>query len=158
MPIRDNTFSEETTNFYKSHFPFVIPSETFATNDLKKMLFINYSIPEESVKINQIFGAEEFLNFTVTIRNVTINIPLEIQIIPSNFFNISVNNLFTLVPGAPITLEVTGNNSYINSQVQPLIQAHFKILAKNLSNEVAYIPTNLASVPQITFPSQIVIQ
>lgn len=158
MAIRANTFNTTSTQFFSSFSPFVAPAGTFATSDIKKMIFVNYIIPTQPVRINQTFGAETVLNFTVIIRNVTINVPLEIEISHSNLFNISGSKLFNLPSRGTANIQVTGNNLVINAQVQSLIQAHFKISAKNLSNEVAYISTDLASAPQTRFSNQIVIQ
>lgn len=158
MAIIQNTFNTTDTQFYSSHSPFTIPAGTSATSDLKNMVIINYIVPPRPIKVNQIFGAETFLNFTVFIRNVTVNVPLQVEISHSKFFNISTNKNINLSPRDTINIDVTGDNLYINSQGQSFISTNFSILVKNLSNDIAYISPELAATSRIAFPEQITIQ
>jgi hypothetical protein len=147
MAVVNNKFTR-TTDFFKSHLPFQSPTGTFPTNKLSDMVFINYVVPSEPIKINQIYGANLPFEFIIVIENKTTNISLEFELIYEKHFKISTPNKFVIVPRTQQDVPVSVDNSYINTlSTTPINKTNFKILVKNLSSELAYIPIEVTRSP-----------
>jgi hypothetical protein len=157
MAVITNRFTS-TTNFFKSHLPFQAPIGTSPTNKLSDMVFINYIVPSEPIKINQIYGTEFPFEFIVVIENKTINISLEFELIYEKHFNISTSKKFVIAPQAQRNISVTVDNSYINTlSTTPINKTNFKVLVKNLSSELAYVPFEDTRLPRKSFDSEITV-
>lgn len=153
MGIVTNTLNATNTPFFKSHVPYNIPQGTSTSYQLSDLIFINYAIPNVPVKINQMFGAESSFRFTVSMRNLTSNILLEVEIITGNFFKVFENNRFQLPPNSQKSMEVEVDNSYINTLASiPISQTDFKIKVKNLTQELPILVP--ISLPTKTYFSQ----
>jgi hypothetical protein len=157
MAVAINRFTS-TTDFYKSHIPFQAPTGTFSTNKLSDMVFIDYNVPSEPIKINQTYGAEFPLEFTVIVKNETINISLEFEVIHEKYFSISTPTKFVINPLNQQNILVTVDNSYINTlSTTPINKTNFKILVKNLSSQLAYVPFEDIRLPRKSFGREITV-
>jgi hypothetical protein len=158
MAIVLNKFTVESNTLFKSHEPFNIPPGTFATNRISEMVSVNYVTPVLPVKINQIYGASTAINFDILIKNLTINVPMEIEIRHTDFFIISTARKFIVAPRQERQISVTGNNTFINGiTTQPINRDNFKVLIKNTTQDIAYIPTNVTRYTPIEFPFELTV-
>jgi hypothetical protein len=157
MAVVNNRFTR-STNFFDSHTPFEIPANTFATNNLSDMVFIDYIVPDLPIKINQTYGVENVFQFIVFIRNRTINISLDFEILHQKHFNISSPKRFTLAPTNQQSISVRVDNTYINTlATTPINKTNFKFLIKNMSSELAYIPISDQQLSRKLFDSEITV-
>jgi hypothetical protein len=155
MAIVNNRFTS-STNFFDSHTPFQIPTGTFATNKLSDMVFIDYIVPDVPVKINQIFGAPTNFQFNIFIKNKTINISLDFEIIYEKYFNISSPTKFVISPTNQRVISVSVDNSYINTlSITPVNKTNFKVLVKNTSSNLAYVLLADEQLSRKSFNSEI---
>jgi hypothetical protein len=157
MAVVTNRFTS-AIDFYKSHIPFQVPTGTFSTNKLSDMVFIDYNVPSSPIKINQTYGAEFPLEFTVIVKNETINISLEFEIVHEKYFNISTSKKFVVNPLNQQNILVTVDNSYVNTlSTAPINKTNFKILVKNLSSQLAYVPFEDIRLPRKSFDREITV-
>jgi hypothetical protein len=157
MAVAVNQFTDNT-DFYKSHFPFEIPVGLTPTNKLSDMVSIDYVVPSQPIKINQTYGNGTALEFTIIVKNITTNILLEFEIVHENYFSISTPKKFVVGSLNQRSILVTTNNSYINTLTTSIINlTNFKILVKNLSSELAYVPLENVRLPRKSFDSEITV-
>jgi hypothetical protein len=157
MAIVNNRFTN-STEFFNSHTAFLPPNGTIPTNNLSDMVFIDYIVPTSPVKINQIFGASTNFRFNVVVKNKTTNISLEFEIIHEEYFNISTPTKFTVAPNNQQVISVNVNNNYVNTLINPVNNTNFKILVKNLSSNLAYVPVGTRDLPKNSFNSEITVR
>jgi hypothetical protein len=159
MAIVDNIFTRQQTSFFKSHIPFEIPVNTFSTNKISDMVYINYDIPNERIIINQVYGVEEPFTFDIIIKNLTINIPLEIEIKSEDYFLISKENIFIIDPLIEEKVSVEVNNTFINNLlINSSNNTDLIIKVKNTISELAFIPLQNSKPTRLLFNPEIFVE
>lgn len=158
MAIVLNKFTSDTNPLFNSHEPFNVPADTFATNTINEMVSVNYVTPVLPVKVNQVYGAENVFKFDILIKNLTINIPMEVEVQHTDFLNISTGKQFVIAPTQERQISVTGNNTLINATTSSVnIRQNFKVIIKNTTQEIAYIPVNTIRYTPVEFPFELIV-
>jgi hypothetical protein len=159
MAIVDNKFTRQQTSFFKSHTPFEIPANTFSTNKISDMVYINYEIPTERIIINQVYGTEELFTFDIIIKNLTTNIPLEIEIKNEEYFLISRENIFIIEPLVEEKVSVEVNNTFINNLlINSSNNTDLIINVKNTISDLAFIPLQDSRPTRLLFNPEISVE
>jgi hypothetical protein len=159
MAIVNNKFTRQQTDFFKSHTPFEIPVNTFSSNKISDMVYINYEIPNERIIINQVYGVEEPFTFDIIIKNLTINIPLEIEIKSEEYFLISRENIFIIEPLVEEKVSVEVNNTFINTLlINSSNNTDLIINVKNTISDLAFIPLQDSRPTRLLFNPEISVE
>jgi hypothetical protein len=158
MAIVNNIFTQEKIDFYKSHIPFQSPIATIPVRNLNDVVTVNYNVPITPVVINQSYSSDSTFEFEIIIENGSINIFLEIEIHHDKHFTISTPKKFILNASTQRTVLVRVDNSYINSlNTIPVNKTNFKIIAKNTTDDLIYIPIDDNRLLQLAFAPEITV-
>lgn len=136
MPLQINTLSP-TTPFLKSYTPYQTPSDTRLADAVDDMISYNLTTSNSLKTLNYSVGAEGSYQQNFTIKNLTTNVVLDIEVSKkTDAFFINLSPLqFSLNPLQTKTFSFALNKQYLNAiTTKSELDAYVNIVVKNRKN------------------------
>jgi hypothetical protein len=155
MALVQNTFIPGTTEYYELHIPYTTPNG-IAIDKLSDMYSYNIEPRATPLVINQPIGSRNSFGYVFSIKNLTQNVQLQIDIVSKENFITASNPSFIIAPGKTVEVNIILDKSRVNSLGSPrLIEENLTVTIKNLSSQLAIrqpsaTPLEVVSVPDET--------
>ena len=134
MIFKNNEFTSLNTPYFKSFELYPLPNGIEATDQIGNMISYNIVPTLSGVTLDYNIGAADNFNFTLSIKNLTTNVSLEIDIEHENYFIINQTN-FILGPEQTTNIPIKVDNSVINEYGRALqFLTQITLNVKNIKN------------------------
>lgn len=156
MIFKNNEFTKLNTSYFKSFEPYSLPNGIEATDQIGNMISYNVIPTLSGVNLDYNIGAADNFNFTLSVKNLTTNVSLQIDIEHENYFIINKTN-FILGPEQVTNIPIRVDNSVINEYGRALqFLTQITLNVKNIKNGTfAQRRIGVEGLQQVTLPNTI---
>jgi len=154
LSFKQNTFTKQNTSFFKDFTPYTLANGIVATETLSEMISYDITARVNPSTVNYQLGTSNTYEFTLSVKNLTRDITLDIEIEHENYFQVQNNN-YTLTPEQIQESIIQLNKSVLNEANRGLnFLTQVTIVVKNRPNDTfATKRVDINELQQISLPN-----
>jgi hypothetical protein len=159
MAITKNTFTK-TTEFFSSHQPLVLGDDEMLVTLIDDMISYNLVPAENGTTVNQPFGAANYYNFILRIRNLTKNVSFNVELSTNELLFDFSTTIVTLPPEKTKEVKISIDEDKFNAlgDASSIMESLIMKLTNMDNGTYAIKNTNLSPIKRVRLSNEIDIE